>query len=55
MPREHFGLWAGVYGDCQIIFGDDYDDVRDRLWPDHVLGSFIWQLGDPSGEVRIPG
>ena len=55
LTREHFGLWAGVYGDCQIIIGDDYDDVRDRLWPDHVLGSFIRQLGDPSGEVRIPG
>ena len=53
--HEHFGRWVGVYGDCQIVIGDDYDDVRGRLRPDHVLGSFIWQLGDPSGEVRIPG
>lgn len=55
LVSEHFGRWAGVYGDCQIVIGDDYDDVRGRLRSDHVLGSFIWQLGDPSGEVRIPG
>ena len=55
LTGEHFGRWAGVYGDCQIVIGDDYDEVRSRLWPDHILGSFIWQLGDPSGDVRIPG
>ena len=55
LTRDHRGRWAAVYGDCEIIIGDSREELHDRLFPDRLLGAFIWQLGDLPGVVRVPG
>lgn len=55
LTRDHRGRWAAAYGDCEIIIGDSREELHDRLFPDRLLGAFIWELGDPPGVVRVPG
>lgn len=52
--REHRGKWAIVYGDCQLLIGDDRAELRRRLAIDDLRVAYAEFLDDVDGIGDCP-
>ena len=52
--REHRGKWAIVYGDCQLLIGDDRAELRRGIALDDLRVAYTEFLDDADGIVDCP-